>query len=103
MKLNDVINVLVDCKAVTNDQILLAEIDSAIDALKQPCWLFAPDWANWVAMDKNEMWFWYELKPTRQHGLLENCYRPKGKCKAALPELFQPCIDWKNSLMERPK
>ena len=27
-------------------------------------WTKAPKWAQWVAMDESEHWFWYECKPT---------------------------------------
>lgn len=26
-------------------------------------WFMAPDWAEWIAMDKDGRWNWYELKP----------------------------------------
>ena len=26
-------------------------------------WFMAPDWAEWIAMDKDGRWHWYELKP----------------------------------------
>lgn len=29
----------------------------------KPDWKDAPEWANWLAMDKNGEWFWYEDQP----------------------------------------
>lgn len=29
----------------------------------KPDWKDAPEWANWLAMDDDDCWFWYENKP----------------------------------------
>lgn len=29
----------------------------------KPDWKDAPDWANWLAMDADGEWWWYERKP----------------------------------------
>ncbi len=29
----------------------------------KPDWKDAPEWANWLAMDGDGVWFWYELEP----------------------------------------
>jgi len=29
----------------------------------KPDWKNAPEWANWVAMDNDGIWFWYEDEP----------------------------------------
>lgn len=29
----------------------------------KPDWKDAPDWANWVAMDLDRVWTWFEHKP----------------------------------------
>lgn len=29
----------------------------------KPNWKDAPVWANWLAMDGNGLWCWFELKP----------------------------------------
>jgi len=29
----------------------------------KPDWKDAPEWAQWVAMDADGVWFWYEEKP----------------------------------------
>jgi ATP-dependent phosphoenolpyruvate carboxykinase len=29
----------------------------------KPDWKNAPEWANWLAMDRNGEWYWYESKP----------------------------------------
>ena len=29
----------------------------------KPDWKDAPEWANWLAIDSNGMWYWYKDKP----------------------------------------
>lgn len=29
----------------------------------KPNWKAAPEWANFLAMDDNEEWYWYEFEP----------------------------------------
>ena len=29
----------------------------------KPDWKDAPEWANWLAMDGDRMWYWYEDEP----------------------------------------
>ena len=29
----------------------------------KPSWDDAPEWANWLAMDENYEWWWFELEP----------------------------------------
>lgn len=31
--------------------------------MSKPSWDTAPEWANWLAMDGNGEWYWYESKP----------------------------------------
>ena len=31
--------------------------------MNNPSWKDAPEWANWVAQDRNGDWFWYEHEP----------------------------------------
>ena len=37
----------------------------------KPNWLTAPEWANYLAMDIDSEWSWYEEEPDRlwQHGV----------------------------------
>ena len=45
----------------------------------KPDWKDAPEWANWLAMDENGAWCWYELEP-RYDGEMWLC---SGKWKYA--------------------
>lgn len=29
----------------------------------KPSWSTAPEWAKWLAMDEDGVWFWFEFKP----------------------------------------
>lgn len=31
--------------------------------MSKPSWKDAPGWANWLAMDEDGTWFWYEAEP----------------------------------------
>ena len=64
----------------------------------KPDWSQAPSWANWLCMDWDGSWWWYEQEPF---------YKPKtlgwtakgGKC-----DLHSHKDEiWKNTLEERPK
>jgi len=60
----------------------------------KPAWKDAPEWANYLAMDKNDRWFWYEYKPWTACRL----WWFVGKCQVAKVEV----VSWKDSLEKRP-
>ena len=31
--------------------------------MSKPSWKNAPPWANWLAMDRDNGWWWYTLEP----------------------------------------
>lgn len=31
--------------------------------MNKPDWKDAPEWANWLAMDSDGIWWWYENEP----------------------------------------
>ena len=35
----------------------------------KPDWKDAPKWANWLAMDEDHEWFWFENKPVLERGI----------------------------------
>lgn len=58
----------------------------------KPSWDKAPEWANYLAMDENRDWCWYENKPSCKTTMwVVN----GGKWKNATP-------DWENTLEQRP-
>lgn len=36
----------------------------------KPSWKYAPPWAEWLAADRNMMWWWYEKEPMEVQSLL---------------------------------
>jgi len=62
----------------------------------KPDWKDAPAWANYLARDYNNQWYWYEYPPKRTM----TQWRPvNGKVTGA--NLRQERA-WENSLEERP-
>lgn len=68
--------------------------------MSKPSWNDAPEWAQWLAQDKNGCWFWYERKPTvstfKQQWVINKPRRVevagKGACET----------EWQNTLEQRP-
>ena len=46
----------------------------------KPDWKYAPEWANWLAMDADQEWFWFENKPVFESGIWR---RDGGRCTDA--------------------
>ncbi len=62
----------------------------------KPSWDDAPSWANWLAMDENGEWFWYELQPKKSYA--RGFWASAGRSKAA----SQKAKDWDETLEQRP-
>jgi len=63
-----------------------------------PDWKDAPEWANYVAMDYDRRWYWYENDPTPNIDFWvwnENVGRKEN--------YFQAFPFWGDSLQSRPK
>ena len=61
----------------------------------KPDWKDAPEWANYLAMEKNGDWYWYLRKPIRQD---ECWWCGGGKFEFAK----RTGVYWKDSLEKRP-
>ena len=59
----------------------------------KPDWKEAPVWANYLAMDQNGDWFWYEGEPWA--GVI--CWHGEGR-----HALARDTDDWANSKEARP-
>lgn len=59
----------------------------------KPSWESAPDWANWLAQDKDNQWLWYEDKPYPKAG---NWYQDR---RSTLVKFK----NWTQTLEQRPK
>ncbi len=33
--------------------------------MSKPDWKYAPEWAQWLAMDRNGTWWWFRYEPKR--------------------------------------
>lgn len=64
--------------------------------MSRPDWNDAPDWANYVAMDADGDWWWYEGKPEQ----MQQSWRGPEKMRV---REAQPLLEiWSESLEERP-
>lgn len=61
----------------------------------KPSWKDAPDWANWLAVDADGTWFWYELTPVQ----LERVWDVSGGGRS---EYAPVTTEWLESLEVRP-
>jgi hypothetical protein len=60
----------------------------------KPSWENAPSWANYLAMDEDGQWTWYEKSPKEFHGRVWGSWEGR----------YEPCkIDsWHKTLESRP-
>lgn len=70
----------------------------------KPEWKDAPDWAMWLAQDKDGDWYWWQDKPCIYH---QPFWMPDaddaGEIEIAKPAKFNTIIDgWGNNLEPRP-
>lgn len=61
----------------------------------KPDWKDAPEWANYLAMDADGYWYWYENLPWKCADL---AWRTVGQCQ----RVSQDANLWKDSLEKRP-
>jgi hypothetical protein len=65
----------------------------------KPSWENAPDWANFVAMDSDGIWWWYGGRPEKLKDIWQ---------ASSINEMAEPIdgilggADWEESLEERP-
>lgn len=65
----------------------------------KPDWENAPFWANYLAMDMDGSWYWYENEPS-----IEDAFDDEGWSfnKGNIELVEQDYSDWKESLERRP-
>ncbi len=63
--------------------------------MSKPSWDTAPEWANWLAMDADGTWFWYEQEPQR---FGDGWRVVSGDWDIAQPWLYK----WKETREQRP-
>lgn len=62
----------------------------------KPDWKDAPEWANYVAMDRDGAWCWYQLEPAASSGAWETS---GGKYEYAVGST----ISYRDTLEARPE
>jgi hypothetical protein len=65
--------------------------------MNKPEWKDAPEWANWLAMDGDGIWFWYEVEP-----ILDEEYDPFWHCDGKERKAIDTTEGYENSLEARP-
>lgn len=65
----------------------------------KPDWAGAPEWAKYLAQDKNGDWYWYENAPDSEY--LQDSW-VVGPDEGRFQEAMTAFESWKNSLEERP-
>jgi len=66
---------------------------------KTPDWKDAPSWANWLAMDSDGFWYWYENRPFAGNKI----FRGDGTFVNVSEDQELVISDnWKESLQQRP-
>ena len=63
----------------------------------KPDWADAPEWANWLAIDFSQRWYWYEHKPCENR--FDRWITGTGRFESCVP--FEK-ISWSQTLEQRP-
>jgi hypothetical protein len=64
--------------------------------MSKPDWKDAPEWANYLAMDRDGTWCWHEKYMTPQSGM----WMSESRGKVAIAA--EPDDAWRETLEERP-
>jgi hypothetical protein len=67
----------------------------------QTVWERIPPQAKFIAMDENEVWYWYINRPAIFLRL--NRWVPKGQNFGIIHPRPEPVTDWTKSLQQRPE
>jgi hypothetical protein len=70
--------------------------------MSKSIWKHAPDWAEWLAMDESQYWYWFEEKPIMQTHFWTN----RGNSRwllAAEPSKQSITFKWDETLEKRPE
>lgn len=59
----------------------------------KPDWKDAPEWAQYVAMDSNRVWYWYEKEPLQKRSYWE--------ISNGLSQEILKFVDWTKTLEKR--
>jgi len=73
-------------------------MSNEIKAADTPDWATAPEWANYVAMDRDGKWYWYEFEPYAETNIWNVNVEHAGKY-----EMVDLYCNWQESLQKRPE
>jgi hypothetical protein len=65
----------------------------------KPDWKDAPEWANWLAMDANGTWHYYEHEPEISINPNIEVWQAKGMYR----RVFKRFKNWQSTREKRPK
>lgn len=69
--------------------------------MNKPDWKDAPDWANWLAQDKDGEYCWWNIRPALAASLWAQGY-PEESFFYESVGYFEKNIDWQSTLEQRP-
>ena len=65
----------------------------------KPNWKDSPEWAEWLAMDSDGTWYWYEYKPS----VLGGGWHGDWPAWASREDFPAEVGDWRETLEHRPE
>lgn len=69
---------------------------------KTPNWSYAPDWAEYAAMNKDGTWQYFNSEPVRCTGCWDNSFGYMRKQYVSVWKTVDSPIKWKKSVEKRP-
>lgn len=69
--------------------------------MNKPDWKDAPEWANWLAQDKDGEWCWWNIAPIKTASLWTQGYPEESYFFESVGYL-EKILDWQCTLEERP-
>lgn len=67
--------------------------------MDKPDWSEAPEWAEWLAQDRDGQWGWYEVEP-RQSPYADTWFWEDGEWEEAADHAMNE--NWTSTLEQRP-
>lgn len=95
-------------QAIGQNGEMASEVYAAVDAMPNlpgvPEWSEAPEWAEWLAMDNNGEWYWYErqISADDMRGTWDYGSSLSGAIRSAAYSSDDGRPDWRSSLQPRP-
>jgi len=70
--------------------------------MNKPDWKDAPEWANYLAMDSDNNWYWYEFEPWLDFDLGADEWQSDGREEEVREDLYDTSYCAINTLEKRP-